>query len=131
MPRPFASCRGNGVVTFPQTPTTFHYFAQRSQSYGDCDQSYSFWFNEYTDGTSAHDDKAERMKFNVFGLGRVASDAASAVVVLLPVLRVQLVDTYLLSAGWCVNEASVANIDADMRRLFPLLIEEYQVTGAQ
>jgi hypothetical protein len=71
------------------------------------------------------------MKFNVFIVGRVVSEAASADVVFLPVLRVQRVDTYLLSAGWCVNEAAVTNIDADMRRFSPLLIEEYQVTGAQ
>ena len=131
MPQAFTSCRGSGVVTFPQTPTTFRELVQPSSTYGDCDQSYSFGFNEYADGTSLHGDTTERMKFNVFIVGRVASDAASAGVVLLPIRFVQLVDAHLFPAGWCMNEATVTNIDADMRIFSPLLIEEYQVTGAQ
>jgi len=60
-----------GVVTFPHTPTTFRDFAQRNLTYGDCDQSWSFGFNEYADGTSLRGDTIERMKFKVFIVGRV------------------------------------------------------------
>lgn len=60
-------------------------------------------------------DKVARNKFKIDVGSRVLSDAASAGKVLLPVARVQLVDTYTFTAGRGMHEPAVANIYADVR----------------